>query len=37
MLKIEVVSSSKKPQFIYFPKHPILTKLSGATRDRIMN
>jgi hypothetical protein len=35
MLMIEVVSS-KGNQKIYFPKHPILTKLSGATRDRIM-
>lgn len=23
-------------QFLYFPKHPILTKLSDATRNRIM-
>lgn len=35
MLMIEVVSS-KGNQKIYFPKHPILTKLSAATRDRIM-
>lgn len=35
ILKIEVISSRGR-QFIYFPKHPILTKLSNATRDRIM-
>jgi hypothetical protein len=23
-------------QYLYFPKHPILTKLSDATRNRIM-
>ncbi len=35
MLMIEV-TSSKGYQKIYFPKHPILTKLSGETQDRIM-
>lgn len=33
--KIEIVSTEDK-QYIYFPKHPILTKLSDATRNRIM-
>jgi hypothetical protein len=35
ILKIEIVSTLGK-QCLYFPKHPILTKLSDATRDRIM-
>ena len=35
ILKIEIVSSLGR-QFIYFPDHPILTKLSGPTRNRIM-
>lgn len=35
ILKIEIVSTLGK-QYLYFPKHPILTKLSDATRDRIM-
>ena len=35
ILKIEIVSTLGK-QYIYFPKHPILTKLSDDTRNRIM-
>jgi len=33
--KIEIVSTLGK-QYIYFPEHPILTKLSHPTRNRIM-
>ena len=28
--------SSRGKQFIYLPRHPILTKLSESTKDRIM-
>ena len=35
ILKIEISSTLGK-QLLYFPQHPILTKLSDTTRDRIM-
>jgi hypothetical protein len=35
ILKIEIVSTLGR-QYIYFPEHPILTKLSHPTRNRIM-
>ena len=30
------LDSEKETQTVYFPKHPILTYLSGESRDRIM-
>ena len=47
MLSIEIKSedskdqnlannNERKTQTVYFPKHPILTYLSGQTRDNIM-
>lgn len=32
----EINNNEKKTQTVYFPKHPILTYLSGETRDMIM-